>query len=284
MYKYPSLTPQTARILKDKGTEQPFTGKYCDTQALGTYLCRGCGTPLFLSDSKFLSSCGWPSFDDEIPNAIKRLQDADGRRTEILCRHCDGHLGHIFHGEKLTAKDTRYCVNALSIDFVPHTEIRDTEEIIVAGGCFWGVQHLFETQPGILLTEVGYTSGTVDNPTYNSVCNGNTGHVEAVRILFNPKIITLEQVVQYFFEIHNPAQKDGQGPDIGSQYLSKVFYYSEQQKNSIEQVISTLETNSEKFATTVEPISIFWPAEEFHQHYYQKNNQAPYCHKHTPRT
>jgi methionine-R-sulfoxide reductase len=112
------LTDEEARIIIHKGTEAPFSGEYCDNKEVGKYLCKQCGTELFNSEDKFDSHCGWPSFDDEIPNSVKKITDKDGRRTEILCQKCDGHLGHIFHGEGFTNKNARYCVNSISLNFI----------------------------------------------------------------------------------------------------------------------------------------------------------------------
>ncbi|MCF6776106.1 bifunctional methionine sulfoxide reductase B/A protein [Thiotrichales bacterium 19X7-9] len=283
MNKQNTLTPLLHHILIGKGTEPPNSGKYNLFDAQGTYICRGCGLGLFRSDAKFISSCGWPSFDDELPDAIKRQLDADGRRTEILCNRCDGHLGHVFHGEQYTDKNLRHCVNSLSVEFVEDTEVTETEEAIFAGGCFWGVEHLLKQQDGVLITEVGYTGGNTDNPTYQDVCNGKTGHIEAVRVVFNPNKTSFRKLTKLFLEIHDPTQSDGQGPDIGDQYKSVIFYFNEIQRQTAEDLLNILSNKGLNIATELVEATVFWPAEDYHQEYYIKTGKTPYCHRYTKR-
>lgn len=278
MNKYASLTPDILNILRDKETEPPFSCAYDTDATKGSYLCRGCGHALFRADSHFTSGCGWPSFDDEIPNAVTRKPDRDGRRTEIVCAHCDSHLGHVFSGEKFTAKNLRHCVNSLAIEFVASDTVLNTEEAILAAGCFWGVEYLIRKLPGVLKTEVGYIGGTTQSPSYEQVCTKKTGHLEALRVIFDPTILSYEDLLKYFFEIHDFSQTDGQGPDIGPQYLSAIFYFDAQQKQIAETVIKQLEALDYTVATELYPIAIFWLAESYHQDYYHRTQKTPYCH------
>lgn len=276
--KLASITPKARQIICEQATEAPFTGQYETILTTGTYLCRRCGLALFRADSQFHSGCGWPSFDVDIPGTVKKLPDPDGVRMEIRCHRCDAHLGHIFEGEYLTTKNTRYCVNAASLDFVENNTVIDSEEAIVAGGCFWGVDYYMKRIPGVLLVESGYTGGSVLQPSYTEICTGNTGHYEAVRIIFDPTHTSYEQILKRFFEIHDPTQMMGQGPDHGFQYQSAIFYYDEAQKNCTHYLIQSLQKTGHTIATTVLPVLVFWPAEAWHQNYYEKTGKQPYCH------
>ena len=159
MYKRASLTPEAQNILLNQSTEAAGSSPLQSTVEYGTYCCRLCGIALFRSHHQFASSCGWPSFDDEIPDRLLRLPDKDGRRMEIACERCKSHLGHVFHGEAYTDKNTRHCVNGLALDLVNSDSVLDTEEAIYAGGCFWGVEYWMNQQPGVVLTEAGYIGG-----------------------------------------------------------------------------------------------------------------------------
>ncbi|MBD3179875.1 MAG: bifunctional methionine sulfoxide reductase B/A protein [Candidatus Latescibacteria bacterium] len=271
------LSKEEERVIVHKGTEKPFSGKYYRHDAEGIYTCKRCGTPLFSSSDKFDSGCGWPSFDDEIPGAVNRQPDADGIRTEITCANCGAHLGHVFFGEGLTDKNLRHCVNSISMDFIPADRER-TETAIFAGGCFWGVEYHFRQLEGVISTSTGYTGGTIENPTYKEVCSGNTGHVEAVRVVFNPEKTSYEELAKLFFEIHDPTQKNRQGPDIGDQYSSVIFYQDLRQKETAEKLIGILEKKGYDVATELREANEFWEAEDYHQDYYQKTGSKPYCH------
>lgn len=282
--KQATLTPEVNRIVSDKGTEAPFSSSYHQQKkGSGTFLCRRCGLALFRGDDQFISACGWPSFDDAVADHVKEQLDADGQRIEIVCCRCDGHLGHVFRGEQLTNKNQRYCLNGLSLDFVSNQQVTDSEEAIYAGGCFWGMEYYFEQCPGVLKTEAGYSGGHIDHPSYEQICSGNGGHLEVLRVVYDPKHIDYEQLSRLFFEIHDPTQRDGQGPDIGQQYLSAVFYFNRQQQQIIDRLINELLANGYQVATKLLSATIFWPAEDYHQHYYQYKQQQPYCHRRVQR-
>ncbi|MFA5960519.1 MAG: bifunctional methionine sulfoxide reductase B/A protein [Tatlockia sp.] len=277
--KIASLTPPVKKVLCDKATEYPHTGEYNRVVQTGTYLCRRCGLALFRAENQFSAGCGWPSFDDSVLDTVQSIPDRDGLRTEILCVRCKGHLGHVFTGEHFTHKNLRHCVNSLALDFVPNGTVIDTEEAILAGGCFWGVEYFLKAVPGVLKAESGYTGGSVLNPSYEQICNGNTGHFEAVRVVYDRAKTTYQKVVMRFFEIHDPTEVNGQGPDRGQQYQSAVFYYNEAQRATAQGLIEVLQTKGYRVATHLLPVQPFFAAETYHQDYYSKHHKAPYCHK-----
>lgn len=277
--KTASLTPAARRIICDKATEYPNTGEYNRVVKKGSYLCRRCGLALFRASSQFNSGCGWPSFDDDLVQAVKQIPDRDGQRTEILCERCNAHLGHVFVGEYLTPKNLRHCVNSASIDFVADAEVCDTEEAIVAGGCFWGVDHFLRRVPGVLKVEVGYSGGIIFNPSYEQVCRGDTGHYEVARIVYDLAKTDYYSLLKRFFEIHDPTQAEGQGPDIGQQYRSAVFYYNDEQYEKAQELIQILGSRGYEVATKLLEVQPFWPAEAYHQNYYERHSKTPYCHR-----
>lgn len=282
--KFKQLTLEEEAVIIHKGTERPFSGAYTNHKEAGNYHCKQCNALLYRSEDKFESHCGWPSFDDEVPGAVLRLPDADGRRTEIVCATCKGHLGHVFLNEGFTEKNTRHCVNSISLTFVP----RDREQTLpvdtglqkayFASGCFWGTEYHFMKAKGVRQTTVGFMGGKVDNPTYREVCAGGTGHVETTEVIFDPRETSYEALLKLFFETHDFTQKNGQGPDIGEQYLSVLFYETPEQKQLAEKYIAILRNKGYDVATSLRPADTFWEAEAYHQGYYQKKNGSPYCH------
>jgi peptide methionine sulfoxide reductase msrA/msrB len=281
--KLGSLTPFVKAVALQKATEAPFSGRFLQVTQSGTYLCRRCGLALWNTEQQFSSHCGWPSFDDRMTHAISEQKDADGYRIEILCERCQSHLGHVFKGEGFTSKNHRDCVNSVVLDFIPVLNVKDTREIIVAGGCFWGVEHFMQQQAGVVLTECGYIGGHLDFPSYEQVCSGTSGHYEAIRVVYDINQCDLQTLYQLFFEIHDPTQHFGQGPDIGHQYQSAIFYYDDEQKEVALQLINQLTQAGYRVATQLHTISTFWPAETYHQHYYDKHQKQPYCHQRTKR-
>ena len=236
--EYNELTPDEEYVILHGGTEAPYIGEYNDHFEEGTYACRRCGAELYTSDSKFSAHCGWPAFDSEIEGAVEHRPDADGNRTEIICAACGGHLGHVFEGEGYTETDTRHCVNSISLEFIPAAPV--TETAVFAGGCFWGIESVFGAQNGVLSTTVGYTGGDLEEPDYQQVCSGVTGHAEAVQVVFDPSVVSFEDLARLFFEIHDPTTPDRQGVDVGSQYRSAVFYGSDEQREITEALIAEL--------------------------------------------
>jgi peptide methionine sulfoxide reductase msrA/msrB len=271
------LTPFEQRVLLHKGTEPPHSGLYSGLKAAGTYHCKACDAPLYRSSDKFDSHCGWPSFDQEIEGAVTRIPDADGSRTEIICTRCKGHLGHVFEGEGFTPKDTRHCVNSVSLRFSANA-VPQQKTAMFASGCFWGTEYFMARIPGVSKTTVGYAGGHLESPDYESVCSGKTGHVECVEVIYDPTKVNYETLCKLFFETHDFTQADGQGPDIGSQYLSRVFCENAEERRILSTLIEQLKQMGYSVATEILDASKFWPAEEYHHQYYERQGKTPYCH------
>jgi peptide methionine sulfoxide reductase msrA/msrB len=280
------LNAEEERVIVNKGTEQIWKGEFVDNHDDGTYICKRCNLPLFKSTDKFESGSGWPAFDDCFEGALKEITDVDGRRTEIVCSNCEGHLGHVFRGEMMTDKNTRHCVNSISMNFVHEENLNKTNNMdtaIFASGCFWGTEYFFEKEEGVISTQVGYIGGHKENPTYKEVCAHTTGHAEAVRVVYDPSKTDYETLCKLFYETHDPTQLNRQGPDIGDQYRTEVFYLNDEQKAVAEKLTNILIDKGVDVVTKITKATKFWEAEAYHEHYYTGNGGTPYCHGYTKR-
>ena len=277
--KLNNLTAFEKHVIVDKGTERAFSGKYVKTTDKGVYKCKVCNAALYRSDDKFDSHCGWPSFDDAIPGAIKEVPDRDGQRTEIVCANCGAHMGHVFKGEGLTRKNIRHCVNSVSLQFDRKKVVTSNlQKAYFAGGCFWGVEYYLEQIKGVKEVTSGFMGGKMKNPSYKDVIYKNTGHLETVEVVYDPAKVSYATLAKTFFEIHDPTQTNGQGPDIGSQYLSAVFVNNKEERKIINKLIKILESKGLKVATKILKKTPFYTAEEYHQDHYERKGGTPYCH------
>jgi peptide methionine sulfoxide reductase msrA/msrB len=301
------LTPEQYEVMRKNGTEAPFRNEYWNNHEQGLYADRITGEALFSSTDKFDSETGWPSFTRPIDRSnILEKNDASHGTTRIEARSKkgDSHLGHVFpDGPAPTG--LRYCINSASLRFIPlenmeeagygrylalfgqetkkaATVSKETPQVATfAAGCFWGVEFAFRTVPGVLKTTVGYTGGLAKNPTYEQVCSHATGHAEAVRVEFAPSKVSYEKLLENFWAIHDPTTVNRQGPDIGDQYRSAIFYNSPEQEKEARALKEKLE-KSGKFkrpiVTEITPAVEFYKAEDYHQRYFEKRGMRPQCH------
>ncbi len=306
------LTAEQFSVVCNSGTEPPFQNAYWNNHEAGIYVDVASGEPLFSSADKFDSGTGWPSFTKPLDaaNVIEKKDREYGMvRTEVRSKHGDSHLGHVFDDGPKDKGGMRFCINSASLRFIPVAKLEaegygqylplfnkveaarkekakmkdavaapaKTETVELAGGCFWGMQHILRKIPGVLSTDVGYAGGQVKNATYRN----HEGHAEAVRVVYDPSKLTFETLLRWYFRMHDPTTKDRQGNDRGSSYRSAIFFHTEAQRKTAEAFIERLNKKGKWGAPIVTELTKadqYWKAEEDHQDYLQKLPDGYTCH------
>lgn len=286
-----TLSAMQFKVTQKEGTEPPFKNEFNDNKEEGIYVDVVSGEPLFSSKDKYESGTGWPSFFKALvkENIIEKEDKGFfGNRIEVRSKHGDSHLGHVFpDGPAPTG--LRYCMNSAAMRFVPKAKLKEagyseyeklfeteskTQAVVFAGGCFWCMQPPFDKLDGVISTAAGYIGGSKETATYEVTSAGGTGHREAIQVVYDPKKINYEKLVQVFFQNIDPYDAKGQFCDKGEQYTSAAYHANDEQKNTYEKVKNELIKSGKlksNLATLLLPEKPFYPAEDYHQSYYKKN-------------
>lgn len=303
------LTPMQYYVTQEAGTEPPFRNEFWNEHRDGIYVDVVSGKPLFTSKDKFDSGCGWPSFTKPLAaeDVVEKRDTTLGMvRTEVRSKGADSHLGHVFDDGPRDRGGLRYCINSAALRFVPVADLekeglgrflplfgqaapaaeskaapaaKETKQEIatLAGGCFWGMEDLLRKQPGVLMTEVGYTGGSAAHATYEH----HEGHAEAVQIWFDPSKTTYEALLRFFFRMHDPTTLNRQGNDVGTSYRSAVFFHSEAQRETAQRVKAEVDASGKwkrPLVTEITAAGPWWKAEDYHQDYLIKHPGGYTCH------
>jgi peptide methionine sulfoxide reductase msrA/msrB len=302
------LTAEQFRVTQECGTEPPFQNAYWDNHEDGIYVDVVSGEPLFSSKDKFDSGSGWPSFTKPLePNVTEKKDVTYGMvRVEVRSKNADSHLGHVFDDGPKDKGGLRYCINSASLKFIPAKKLAaegygqyasqfplvkqdgvadakaGEETVYLAGGCFWGMEDILRTIPGVTFTEAGYTGGWLKNPKYDDTHDSKSGHAESVKVIYDPKKISFAELLEkWFFRMHDPTTANRQGNDVGTQYRSAIFFMTDQQKAVAEEVKARVDKSGlwkKPIVTEIVKATEWYPAEEYHQDYLQKNPGGYTCH------